>query len=172
MKRLFVILVAGLALAFSAKAGDFRAASPEEAAAALEAFDRVSTEPRKFVCDFVQRRHTSLLEEDLVSRGRLTMDAPESLVWAYLSPEEKTYTVDLTTDARFNAMGRKQDFSREVLVGGDGTVRIMLRPLKRDLKKLFSVVEVDMKAGAFSRVRMTEVTGDYTTIDFGNVSGR
>lgn len=158
--------------AFSAKAGDFRAASPEETVAALAAFDVLSSEPLQFVSDFTQRRHTALLEEDLVSKGRLTMNAPENLVWAYISPEKKSYTVDLTTDARFTAMGRKEDFSREVLVGADGSYRIMLKPLKRDLKKLFALIEVDMKDGGFAKVRMTELSGDYTEIEFANVAGR
>lgn len=172
MKRFILSSVAVLVLAFSAEAGNFRAASAEETAAALETFDRVSMEARRFVCDFVQTRHTSLLDEDLVSKGRLTMDAPDSLVWAYISPEKKTYTVDLNSDARFKAMGRRQDFSREVLMGTDGTCRIVLKPLKRDLKKLFSLVEVDMVSGAFSKVKMTEASGDFTLIEFGNAVGR
>jgi len=172
MKRTLFIVLALFAFAFGARAGEFRAASPEEAAAALAAFDRLSTQPQRFVCNFVQRRHTSLLEEDLVSKGKLTMDAPDSLVWAYVSPGKKSYTVDLTTDARFMAMARKQDFSREVLVGDDGTERIVLTPLKRDLKKLFTLIEVDMKYGVFTRVKMTELSGDFTLIEFTNVAGR
>lgn len=168
MKRMLVILAVFACVTL--RAGDFAPAAPQTAAEVLAAFDDVQARSGKFTADFVQTRRTSLLEKDMVSRGRLTMNAPEWLVWEYLSPEKSSRKVDLSADARYAAIGRKADFSREVF-SGDGCWKIVLTPLKRDLKRLMAVVEVVVDAATMDvrSAKMTEPSGDYTLIEFKNV---
>lgn len=164
------LLIPALFLCILAGAQTFRDTSPEESAAVLAKVDAALSFRGRLTADFVQTRHSSLLAEDMVSRGKMTLNAPEILVWEYSAPSQKRSEVKLAGNARYAAMSRKGDFSRTVL-GGNGEWKICLKPLKRDLKQLFSSIEVwmDAASGEYSKVILTETSGDSTTLEFSNV---
>lgn len=165
-------LLTALLLLFCTLAGaqTFREASPEESAEVLARVDAEALFRGRLTADFVQTRHSSLLAEDMVSRGKMTLNAPETLVWEYSAPSQKCSEVKLAGNARYAAMSRKGDFSRTVLAGS-GEWKICLKPLKRDLKQLFAGIEVwmDAASGEYTKVVLTETSGDSTTIVFSNV---
>ncbi len=168
MKRILAILF--LTFPLIAGAQQWQSAGADDAATVLERVDAVVSSVGTMSCSFVQTKHTALLEEDLVSRGRMSVEAPATLVWEYTSPAPKTYTTNLNDNRRFQAMARKKDFSREVFSGAKEW-KIVLTPLKRDLKQLFAGIEVwmDKASGEFTRVVMTDPNGDTTKIEFSNV---
>lgn len=169
MKRFLLIFVFVLT-GFTVLAQDWPEASAELSATVLARLDASSDAAGHLSCDFVQTRHTALLEEDMVSRGHMVLDAPKFLVWEYVSPSAKSYSMNLTDNRKYQAMGRKKDFSR-VVFDGPKQWKIVLTPLKRDLRQLFRGIEVwmDKQSGEFVKVTMTDPSGDYTTIQFSNV---
>lgn len=169
MKRL-ITFAATLLLACAAYAQDFRQASPEESADVLSKVELSPAELGSLKCDFVQTRHSSLLTEDLVSKGKLTVNAPKMLVWEVTSPYKSVTQVPLDTDKRIAAMSRKNDFTRTVYVS-DKEYKIVLVPLKRDMKQLFSKIEATVlrSSGDVRKVVMTDASGDTTTIEFSHV---
>lgn len=153
-----------------AGAQGLREADAGESAAVLARIDAAASFEGRLTADFTQTRHSSLLTEDLVSKGKMDLSAPKTLVWEYVSPAAKRSEIDLTGNARYAAMSRKADFSRTVYADKGGW-KICLKPLKRDLKQMFSLIEVwmDDATGEYSKVILTEASGDSTTITFSNV---
>ena len=168
MKKFLAILF--LTFPLLAGAQQWSPASADDAAAVLAKVDAVVSNVGTLSCNFVQTKHTAMLEEDLVSKGRMSVEAPATLVWEYTSPSQKSYTTNLNDNRRYQAMARKKDFSREVFSGAKEW-KIVLTPLKRDLKQLFAGIEVwmDKASGEFTRVVMTDPNGDTTKIEFSNV---
>lgn len=56
----------------------------------VEAAQRMKT----MQCDFVQTKHTKLLSEASVSKGRLSYRQPDWLCWEYTSPTVHTFKID------------------------------------------------------------------------------
>lgn len=166
IKRLLTASVAVLA-AVTAYSQNFRAATAEEAEAVLSQVELSPVEVGSLRCDFVQTRHTALLEEDLVTRGRLSIDSGRTLVWEVTSPHKSRSVISLDSDRRLQAMSRKNDFSKKVYVS-DREYKVVLAPLKRDMKQLFVSIEafVTRSDGNVRRVVMTDPSGDTTTIEF------
>lgn len=169
MKRM-IIFAATLLIACAAYAQDFRQASPEESAEILSKVELSPSEQGSMKCDFVQTRHSALLTEDLVSKGKLTINAPKTLVWEVTSPYKSVSQVALDSDKRLAAMSRKNDFSKTVYVS-DKEYKIVLVPLKRDMKQLFSKIEATVlrSSGDVRKVVMLDAAGDSTTIEFSHV---
>ncbi|MCQ2144191.1 MAG: outer membrane lipoprotein carrier protein LolA [Bacteroidales bacterium] len=170
MMRRIITFAATLLLACAAYAQDFRQASPEESAEILSKVELSPAEVGSLKCDFVQTRHSSMLKEDLVSKGKLTINAPKSLVWEVTSPYKSSSQVALDSDKRLAAMSRKNDFSKTVYVS-DKEYKIVLVPLKRDMKQLFTKIEATVlrSSGDVRKVVMYDASGDSTTIEFSHV---
>lgn len=164
------LLIPALFLCILAGAQTFRDTSPEESAAVLAKVDAALSFRGRLTADFLQTRHSSLLAEDMVSKGKMELEAPETIVWEYSSPAAKRSEINLSGNARYAALSRKGDFSRSVLTG-EKEWMICLEPLKRDLRHLFARIEVrmDKVSGEYTAVVLTEVSGDSTTLEFSNV---
>lgn len=169
MRKFFVVMMAAF-LSFAAYAQDFREATAEESEAILAKVELSPSEIGSLKCDFTQTKHTALLDEDLVSKGHVAIDAPKTIVWEVTSPYQKMSKVDISSDKRMQAMARKNDFAKKVYVSGK-EYKVVLTPLKRDLKQLFKTIEVTFlqSTGDAEKVVMTDAAGDTTTIEFRNV---
>jgi len=169
MKRLMV-LAAGLLATVALGAQDFREATEEEIATVLSQVEINPSQVGALKADFVQTRHTALLEEDLVTKGNLVISEKGTLTWNVVSPKASTSVVSLDSDKRMQAMSRKNDFSKTVYVSAKEW-KILLKPLKRDMKQLFSTIEVwvNRSTGDVRQVLMTDGAGDTTKIEFSNV---
>lgn len=162
-------MMAAALLSLAAYAQDFREATSEESEAILAKVELSPAEIGSLKCDFTQTKHTSLLDEDLVSKGHVTIDAPKTIVWEVTSPYQKVSTIDISSDKRMQAMSRKAEFSKKVYVS-DKKYKVVLTPLKRDLKQLFKTIEATfLENGDAEKVVMTDSAGDTTTIEFRNV---
>ena len=171
MRRIVATTVLATAFAVTAMAGDFRPATPEETAEVLAEVELSPAELGSLRCHFTQTRRTAMLEEALVTRGVLTIDAPKTLVWEVTEPYSSRSVVALDSDKRMKAMGRKNDFDRKLFISSD-TYRIEMTPLKRDLKQLFAGIcaWIDKATGDVRKVVLTEASGDTTTIEFHGIT--
>lgn len=161
------MLLLGSTLAF---AQEYREATPDEASAVLARVDEAASFEGRLTADFTLIKRSSMLEEDLVSKGHMVLDSPSTLLWEYISPTAQSTTIDLNSNNKFAFMSRKGDFSRSVYAG-KGEWKICLKPLKRDLRQMFSTIEVwmDDQTGHYKKVVMSDTAGDTTTILFSNV---
>ena len=82
-----LLIIAGcLLIAGPAQAQDAKVARQH----IVEAAQRMKT----MQCDFVQTKHTKLLSEASVSKGRLSYRQPDWLCWEYTSPTVHTFKID------------------------------------------------------------------------------
>jgi len=166
MKRLLITVATAL-LAVTAYSQDFRAASAEETEAILASVELSPSEVGNLKCNFTQTRRTALLDDDLVTKGRLVIDGSKTLTWEVTSPYKSKSTISLDSDKRLQAMSRKNDFSKKVYVS-DKEYKVEMTPLKRDLKQLFTSIEarINRSTGDVLKVVLTDAAGDTTTIEF------
>ena len=138
-------------------------------------------------CDFVQTRQSAMLAGKAVSSGTMVYRSPDYLEWSYLKPSERKFIYDAAAaeagkDKMFKDLARlivssiaggsladEAAFRAEVQVSGDD-ILVTLYPLKRDLKRLFTTLQLRYKSDTLeaTRFEMNEASGDVTLIEFKN----
>ena len=124
---------------------------------------------------FVMTRHSSLLTEDLVSRGRAAFAFPDKVRWEVEQPNPSLFVLDgaAVTDRRQQTLLRnvaklsdkglinETDFTVTVYAS-PSQWQVDLVPLRRDLAQLFSLITLltDPVTGDLRSVVLTETGGD------------
>ncbi len=188
MRRFVPVLMMFLAAALPAAAQD--ALLREIAASCL---NRSSIE-----CSFTQTRHLPMMDDDIVSEGRLSYSRPDAIRWEYTSPERMLLEMKGTdirvsrgegadaTDISANRMYRDlaglllgvvsgnflmDDKWFSALARQDGnTITLQLLPQKRELKRMWTgmTMRFDSVSHNALRIEITEAGGGSTTIEFSN----
>ena len=129
---------------------------------------------------FVMTRHSALLTEDLVSRGRAWYVYPDKVRWEVEQPRPSVFILngETVTDRRQQTLLRNVSKIGEkgLINDTDFTVTVYetprqwqvdLIPLRRDLSQLFSLITllVDPASGALRSVVLTETGGDITSLE-------
>lgn len=124
--------------------------------------------PPSFEASWTQVRHSPLLTEDLLSSGTVVLKEPSYLRWEVKEPVSSVteFGADDSSRSRFR-MPTEKDF--KVAEEGDGT--IVLEPLRRDLRQMFSRITVttDTVSGKVRSVFLESTDGSWTRIDFKDV---
>ena len=125
--------------------------------------------------DFVLRRHSSLLTEDLVSQGRAAYVYPDKVRWEVVRPRPSVFVLNgmATKDRRQQTLMRniskisekglinKTDFDIAVYAV-PGQWQVDLTPLRHDLGQLYERITLlaDSATGEIHSIVLTEVGGD------------
>jgi outer membrane lipoprotein carrier protein len=159
-----------------------------------EKIEASSAKMESLVCDFVQTKELSVLDEKMVSKGRLYYRNDRCLRWEYLSPylytfvlndrkilmqtEKSRNVVDVSSGKLFrevvkimmnsisgNGWADSESF-RAAYYWGEREWKITLVPLQKELKKMFSLVELTLNVKDYTvdQVKMDEPNGDFTLI--------
>jgi outer membrane lipoprotein carrier protein len=158
----------------------------------------VSASIRTLQCDFVQTKRLSILNDQLVSTGKMYFSQPNRLRWEYLSPYTYVFVLN-GTDVLIQKEGKRDvidtrqsrlfqeitkimmhsvtgqwlvdtsDFGVQMYVDGEEWVA-QLTPRKRDMKQLFRSIRLyfNERLSTVSRVEMQETGGDTTLIELRN----
>ena len=149
---------------------------------------------RTVQCEFLQEKKLSLLNECMVSKGKMCFQSPDMLSWEYLSPYVYTFVlnkqkvliksqgkkdvIDVRTSRLFTEIARIMmgsvtgsclrgdgDFSVEMLKDKTRWVA-RLTPKSSGLKRVFSLVTlyINPHEKMVERIEMKEKTGDVTHI--------
>lgn len=150
-------------------------------------------------CDFVQTKHLKLLNDDMVSNGKMYYQQSSKLRWEYTSPYTYTFilndskvllkkgnrndVIDVNQNKMFKEIARMmmnsvvgkcltdtKDFKVSVVESGDEYVATLL-PQKKDMKQMFSkiILHVGKQQLSINKVEMQEKKGDNTVIVLKNV---
>lgn len=150
-------------------------------------------------CDFVQTRTMSMLQESMVSSGRMYCELPGRLKWEYLSPSQFAFVLD-GTSVRMVRDGRTlpsdggrdkmlKELSRFILdsVSGAGLSDssafktsaevsgkewiVTMVPLRRDLRRMWKAIMLhfDPTLKTAVKIEMEENSGDKTVVEFSGV---
>ena len=182
--------LAGLALALLAAGAD--------ASAVLHSLERAGRDLRTMQASFVETKALVLLDETQESRGKVFLEVPGRFRWSYEAPQPSVMLVKDGRYARYFPktkqvfrgaakgeadllvgfgpgaadLGSKYEVTRvgEEAVGGAATDVLDLRP-RAGQSALFSAIRmwVEKTRHVPLQTRLTEPTGDHTTVRFEGV---
>ena len=117
---------------------------------------------------FTEIRHTPLLEENLLSEGVVYLKAPDKLRWELRAPEARVSVLGAPSGHRFR-LPTEKDFACKVLENEE--LSLILTPLRRDLKQLFTqlVVTVDPQTLQLRSVLANTSDGGWISLQFRDV---
>jgi outer membrane lipoprotein carrier protein len=173
-------------------------ATKEEQQFMLESIEASSAKMKTLVCDFEQTKELSLLNEKMISKGKMLYRQDRYLRWEYLSPYVYTFVLNdkkilMQTGNSRNVVDVKSNklFQEAVKimmssVNGKGLMdtknfsaayyrgerawKIILVPLQKEMKKIFSLIELTLNVADYTvdQVKMEEPNGDSTLIRLWN----
>ena len=193
MKRLLIFMLSLCLVSVSAIAQRINEA------AVKSQINAAAAKLRTMQCDFVQTKHMRMLNDKMVSRGRMYYVQPNKLRWEYTSPY--TYTFVLNNSQVMMSRGKKnqvidvnqskvfKEITRIMMnsvvgkclndgkdfkttIAGTSTEWIAtLVPLKKNMKQMFQTIKIhfNKRRSMVSVVALLEKNGDRTVIELRNV---
>ena len=150
-------------------------------------------------CDFVQTKHLKMLNDNMVSKGRMYYQQSDRLRWEYISPYTYTFiinkdkvllknnrrndVIDVKKNKIFkeiarimmnsvvgNCLNDDKDFKSSISVVRGEWVAV-LQPQRRELKQMFQkiVLHFSQNQAIVTRVELIEKNGDKTEIELKNI---
>lgn len=187
MKRIIFICVVFL-LSLTALAQDSEVQIRQKIAAAAQAMTSLQ-------CDFVQTKQLKMLNDKMVSEGRMYYSQKDKLRWEYVKPYQYTFimngdrvllknkersdVIDVRQNKIFreianimlnsvvgNCLNDERSFKTSITTAGGQWVATLL-PQRKDMKQMFQkiILHFDQRQATVSRVELVEKNGDQTTID-------
>lgn len=165
----------------------------------IEQISAASAKITTLECDFVQTKHLKILDNRLVSRGKMYYSQPDKLRWEYVTPYSYIFIMNqnqilLKNSTRADVIDVNQnkifkDISRLMMnsIMGDmlkdnttfeismastkGGYTATLIPIKREMKQMWTklVLLFDAESLGVKRMEMHEKSGDCTIIELENV---
>ncbi len=161
--------------------------------------NKVAAQMRTMQCDFVQTKHLKMLNDKMVSRGKMYYQQSDKLRWEYNAPYHYTFilngnkvllknskrndVIDVRQNKIFKEIARimmnsvvgkslsdDKDFVAKISTDNSEWIA-KLTPVRKDLKQMFKEIFIhfDKKASIVSKVILIEKNGDKTLIELKNV---
>ena len=195
MKNIFTILF--ISLFFFANAQENEFIPITNSTEIVDKLDSYAKGLNSIKSDFVQIKHISVLEEDIISKGDFLFLKPSNIKWSYNDPIE--YKISII-DGKFNVnndgkisefdMNSNKTFSEinnmivsmvngSILTNKTFNVKLYqsklfykaeLQPTNKDFKRFIAEIHIffDKKDFMVSKIKMLEASEDYTIITFNN----
>lgn len=190
MKRLIVALMVAVMPSLVAA---------QSRAEIIAQIDKACSEMKSLQCDFVQTKHIKLLNDKMLSYGKMYFSQPNMLRWEYTRPYTYTFilnsnqvmlknaqrkdVIDVSKNKMFKEIARLMmssvvgscltddaTFETSIATTPKAWVATLI-PVKRDIKQMWSklVLHFDRAKRSVVRVEMHEPSGDYTVIELVNI---
>lgn len=165
----------------------------------VQAINKATSQMKYLQCDFTQTKHLRLLNDKMVSKGKMYYRQPDKLRWQYNSPYTYTFilndtkvllkkdkrndVIDINQNKMFKEIARimmnsvvgkclTDDKSFKTSVSTASTEYIAtLIPQKKDMRQMWTklVLHLDREKSVVTKVEMYEKGGDYTVIELSNI---
>ncbi|MCQ2212982.1 MAG: outer membrane lipoprotein carrier protein LolA [Bacteroidaceae bacterium] len=173
-------------------------ASAQNQAAIIEKINKISAEMKTMECDFVQTKHLKMLNDKMVSNGKMYYQQTNKLRWEYVTPyaytfilndnkvmlknQKRTDVIDVNQNKMFKEIARmmmnsivgkclsdEKAFKTTIKETPNEWVATLI-PQKKDMKQMWTklILHFDRTKNIVAQVEMHEKTGDYTVIDLKN----
>ena len=198
MKKNIVLLI-GLLLCSASLSAQYQKATEEQKKDIVNKITQVSGDMTTMQCDFTQVKVLSFMDDKVTSEGKMYYKKTNKIRWEYVKPYKYVFSMDgqnvrMTTNGKTEKIPLKQskmfegiskimvggvsgtglvdspDFDSQFMVGKDD-YQIILTPRKKEIKDLFSAVQlyVGKADSRISSVELVENGGDKTTITLKDV---
>jgi len=156
MRRGLLVLVAWLCMGLVAFAQD----------ADLFARIREANMPPVLDASWQREYHSPLLQENLISNGKVHLQEPNQLRWETVSPVPRVTEFGADTPRGRFRMPTEKDFQVQILENEQYTVTLV--PVRRDLKQMFHqiVLNVDKASLLVKEVLIVGEEGEWTRLIF------
>ena len=165
----------------------------------IDMVGKASAEMQSLECDFVQTKHLKILNDKMISKGKMYYMQPGRLRWEYTSPYTYTFilndsqvllknstrsdVIDVNQNRIFKEIARlmmnsilgncltdEKSFQTDIETKGQEWIATLV-PLKKDMKQMWTklVLHYDSVKKSVVMVEMHEKTGDYTEIRLDNI---
>ena len=193
MKRIYVILV--FCMALLPMFGQTRINTDE----IKQKINQTASGIKTMQCDFVQTKHLKMLNDKLVSKGKMYYQKSDKLRWEYVSPykytfilngnkvqiknDKRTDVIDVERNKLFKEIARimmssvvgdclndTRSFKTTITDGNTSWVATLV-PQRKEMKQMFSSIRLyfNKKSSMVSMVELVEKNGDKTFIELKNV---
>jgi len=160
---------------------------------------QIASSMKTMQCDFIQTKHLKMLNDEMVSKGRMYYQQGNRLRWEYTSPYTYTFiinddkvllknsqrndVIDVNKNKLFkeiarimmnsvvgNCLNDEKSFKSSLSVSGGAWVATLL-PQRKDMKQMFQkiVLHFSQKQAMVTQVELIEKNGDRTIIDLKNI---
>jgi outer membrane lipoprotein carrier protein len=160
---------------------------------------QIASSMKTMQCDFIQTKHLKMLNDEMVSKGRMYYQQGNRLRWEYTSPYTYTFiinddkvllknsqrndVIDVNKNKLFkeiarimmnsvvgNCLNDEKNFKSSLSVSGGAWVATLL-PQRKDMKQMFQkiVLHFSPKQAMVTQVELIEKNGDRTIIDLKNI---
>ncbi len=160
---------------------------------------QVASQMKSMQCDFVQTKHVKMLNDKLVSKGKMYYQQANKLRWEYITPYQYTFllndqkvqiksgqrnsVIDVKQNKVFREIARimmnsvvgkslsdTKDFRVSIAESGTEWIATLL-PQRKEMKQMFQkvILHFNKQRSMVSQVVMLEKNGDQTVIDLRNV---
>lgn len=174
-------------------------ASAQNSEAIIGEINRAAAAMQSLECDFTQTKYISLMNDKMVSVGRMVYRQSDRLRWEYSSPYSyifilngssvtlksgaKTDVIDIRTNRIFSEIARimmnsvtgkclTDSTEFKVSISADSREYVArLTPQKKEMKQMFSsiVLHFDRTAEVVQTIELHEKSGDRTIIELKNI---
>ena len=165
----------------------------------IKQINDASAQMHSLECDFIQTKFLNILDDKMVSNGKMYYQQADKLRWEYITPYTYTFIlnenqvllkndnrsdiIDVNQNKIFkeiarmmmnsivgNCLSDEKAFKTTVEVAGNDWVATLI-PLKRDMKQMWNrlVLHINSDLKVVYKVEMHEPSGDYTIIDLINI---
>ncbi|MDR2145477.1 MAG: outer membrane lipoprotein carrier protein LolA [Tannerella sp.] len=165
----------------------------------IQKITQAAAEMKTMKCDFVQTKELSFMNDNVVSEGKMFYKSSNKIRWEYVKPYQYVFSMDgenvnissgdktnkipLKASKIFSEISRvmiggisgsglvdSKDFTSR-LMAGTADYKIILTPLKKEIKDMFSEIQlfVNKSNSRVKSVIMVEKSGDKTTVDLKNI---
>lgn len=165
----------------------------------INQINEASVQMQSLECDFVQTKFLSILDDTMVSEGKMYYQQANKLRWEYVSPYTYTFilndnqvllkndnradVIDVNQNKIFKEIARmmmnsivgtclsdEKSFKTSVEFTGKDWVATLI-PQKRDMKQMWNklLLHINPEMKVVYKVEMHEPSGDYTIIDLINI---
>ena len=174
-----LFLVALLFLCVGLSAQQFASATPEQKQLMLRKITESSAKMESLICDFEQVKELSILEEKMISKGKMYYRNDNCLRWEYVSPYVYTFVLNDKTimmqaeNSKKNVIDiNSSRFFQEIIkimmngVNGNGLTdtknfstdyywsesqwKVHLIPLQKEMKKMFATIKLTFNVKDYS----------------------
>lgn len=195
MKRLYVIL---FCMGLLTVTGEAAVTQQQTERTVKQKINQTASAVKTMQCDFVQTKHLKLLNDKLVSKGKMYYQKSDKLRWEYLSPYTYTFilnadkvllknqkrndVIDVKQNKIFKEIARiimnsvvgnclTDDKSFKTSITATSTEWIAtLLPQRKDMKGMFQkiILHFNKQKGQVAQVELIEKNGDKTLIELKN----
>ncbi|RUA30978.1 MAG: hypothetical protein DSY76_01885 [Bacteroidetes bacterium] len=194
--KLFILLFIPFFLSFSIpQSSEFKPVN--NSGVLIHKLDSFALSLKSIRSDFTQKKHISVLEEDIISKGKFIFRRPNTLKWSYTTPinyevalldgkfkinnDGKTSEFDINSNKMFAEINNmivsmvngsiltSEQFGVE-LFESSKQYKAVLNPKNKDFKRFISEIHIFFEKSDLmvSKIRMVEASGDFTLISFSN----